>query len=211
MTEYDKKFLIIGSVNAISYKEVFPLFRDNKMWLGKSIHSGDREFQVPDDYPLKAASYRVDEQGNKYIRVKGVRWFTNIDSSQRYEMLSLSKHYDEEIYPKYENYNAINVDKVADIPYDYDGIMGVPITFLDKYNPKQFEIIGLGSRCLGQNIGIRGISLEHKQQMTGHSANGDLYYLKNGKLILPYVRILIRKKANINSKPPCEQTNSPNK
>lgn len=113
MTEYDKKFLIIGSVNAISYKEVFPLFRDNKMWLGKSIHSGDREFQVPDDYPLKAASYRVDEQGNKYIRVKGVRWFTNIDSSQRYEMLSLSKHYDEEIYPKYENYNAINVDKVG--------------------------------------------------------------------------------------------------
>lgn len=211
MTEYDKKFLIIGNVNAISYKEVFPLFKGNKMWLGKSIHSGDREFQVPDDYPLKAASYRVDEQGNKYIRVKGVRWFTNIDSSQRYEMLSLSKHYDEEIYPKYENYNAINVDKVADIPYDYDGIMGVPITFLDKYNPKQFEIIGLGSRCLGQNIGIRGISLEHKQQMTGHSANGDLYYLKNGKLILPYVRILIRKKANINSKPPCEQTNSPNK
>lgn len=142
------------------------------MWLGKSIHSGDREFQVPDDYPLKAASYRVDEQGNKYIRVKGVRWFTNIDSSQRYEMLSLSKHYDEEIYPKYENYNAINVDKVADIPCDYDGIMGVQITFIDKYNPEQFEIIGLGSGCLGQNIGIRGIYLEHKQQMTVHSARG---------------------------------------
>ena len=154
MTEYDKKFLIIGNVNAISYKEVFPLFRDNKMWLGKSIHSGDREFQVPDDYPLKAASYRVDEQGNKYIRVKGVRWFTNIDFSQGYEMLSLSKHYDEEIYPKYENYNAINVDKVADIPYDYDGIMGVPITFLDKYNPKQFEIIRFRKGVDGKDLSI---------------------------------------------------------
>jgi hypothetical protein len=143
LMEYKKKFIIIGNVNALSYKEIFPLIKQNKIWLGVSIHSGDREFGVPDNYPLNAAGYRVDENGKKYIRVKGVRWFTNIDNQDRHEELILYRHYSPEAYPKYDNYEAIEVSKVADIPCDYDGVMGVPITFLDKYNPVQFEIIGI--------------------------------------------------------------------
>ena len=137
-----KKFLIIGNMNAVTYKEIFPLIKDDKLWYGPSISSGDREFGVPDDYPLKAASSRVDEQGRKYIRVKGVRWFTNLDHAKRHENLILWKKYSPEEYPKYDNYDAINVDKTAEIPRNYDGVMGVPITFLDKYNPDQFEILG---------------------------------------------------------------------
>ncbi|MBR3565288.1 MAG: adenine-specific methyltransferase EcoRI family protein [Paludibacteraceae bacterium] len=143
LIEYKKLFLIIGNVNAVTYKECFRLIQDNKMWMGASIHSGDREFRVPDDYPLNAAGHRIDENGRKYIRVKGVRWFTNMDYPQRHEELVLYKHYTPEEYPKYDEYNAINVGATNDIPIGYGGIMGVPITFLDKYNPDQFEIIGL--------------------------------------------------------------------
>jgi len=142
LVEYDKKFLIIGSINAITYKEVFKLIKDNKLWLGASIHSGDREFGVPNDYPLTAAGCRIDNEGNKFIRVKGVRWFTNLDYKERHEDLILYKKYSPKEYPKYDNYDAINVDKTSDIPMDYKGVMGVPITFLDKYNPEQFEIVG---------------------------------------------------------------------
>lgn len=141
LVEHNKKFLIIGNVNAITYKECFKLIKDNKMWLGASIHSGDREFQVPDDYPLNAAGSRIDSDGKKYIRVKGVRWFTNLDYEERHENFGLYKKYTPEEYPKYDNYDAINVDKTADIPKNYNGAIGVPITFLDKYNPEQFEII----------------------------------------------------------------------
>ncbi len=141
LVEYKKKFLIIGNVNSITYKECFKLIKDNGMWLGASIHSGDREFRVPDDYPLNAVGSRVDSDGHKYIRVKGVRWFTNMDYKERHENLVLYKKYNPEEYPKYDNYDAINVDKTADIPVDYTGAIGVPITFLDKYNPSQFEII----------------------------------------------------------------------
>ena len=141
LVKHDKKFLIIGNVNAITYKEVFPLIKDNYLWFGASIHSGDREFQVPESYPLNAAGYRIDEQSRKFIRVKGVRWFTNLDYRERHEDLILYKSYNPEEYPKYDNYDAINVNKTADIPCDYDGVMGVPITFLDKYNPNQFEIL----------------------------------------------------------------------
>ncbi len=143
LMEYKKKFLIIGNVNAITYKETFKLIKENQLWMGASIHSGDREFGIPDDYPLNAASCRIDENGKKYIRVKGVRWFTNLDYPERHENLILYKNYNPDEYPKYDNYDAINVDKTADIPMDYDGAMGVPITFLDKYNPEQFEILGI--------------------------------------------------------------------
>jgi len=142
LVEYDKKFLIIGNVNAITYKEIFKLINENKLWLGASIHSGDREFGIPDNYPLNAASYRVDDKGRKFIRVKGVRWFTNLDYKERHEDLILVENFKPEEYPKYDNYDAINVDKTKDIPMDYPGVMGVPITFLDRYNPEQFEIIG---------------------------------------------------------------------
>ncbi len=142
LMKYEKKFLIIGNVNAVSYKETFQYIKNNQLWLGASIHSGDREFGVPNDYPLNAAGCRQDAKGNKFIRVKGVRWFTNLDYKERHEDLILYKAYNPNEYPQYDNYDAINVDKTSEIPMDYDGVMGVPITFLDKYNPEQFEIIG---------------------------------------------------------------------
>ena len=142
LIEYDRRFVIIGSLNAITYKEFFKLIKENKIWLGPSIHSGDREFGVPNDYPLKAATYRVDEKRNKFIRVKGVRWFTNLDYEERHKDLILYKKYTPEEYPKYDNYDAINVNKTKEIPMDYPGVMGVPISFLDKFNPEQFEILG---------------------------------------------------------------------
>ncbi len=141
LMKYEKNFLIIGNVNAITYKEVFPLIRDNKLWLGPSISSGDRKFNVPDDYPLYAAGCGIDPDGRRFIRVKGVRWFTNLDHNKRHEELDIVCRYSPEEYPHYDNYDAIDVGKTADIPCDYNGAMGVPITFLDKYNPEQFDII----------------------------------------------------------------------
>ena len=142
LVEYDKKFIIIGNVNAIGYKETAKMIKNGQIWLGPSIHSGDREFRVPDYYPLEAASYRVDENGVKYLRVKGVRWFTNLDFKERHENITFYRRYDPKDYSCYVNYDAIEVPVTADIPYDYLGEMGVPITFLDKFNPDQFEIIG---------------------------------------------------------------------
>ena len=143
LVKYEKKFLIIGNVNALKYKEMFPLIMADKVWLGASIHSGDREFGVPADYPLEAASCRIDSKGQKYIRVKGVRWYTNLEYSSRHEKLPLYKAYSSAEFPKYESYDAIEVGKTSDIPMDYDGVMGVPITFMDKYCPEQFEIVGV--------------------------------------------------------------------
>ena len=141
LMEYEKKFLIIGNVNAITYKEVFPLIMNNKVWFGPSISSRDRKFNVPIDYPLNAAGCGIDSNGKRFIRVKGVRWFTNLDHKKRHEELDLVCRYSPEEYPTYENYDAIEVSKTSDIPYDYSGAMGVPITFLDKYNPEQFTIV----------------------------------------------------------------------
>ncbi|MBP7552486.1 MAG: adenine-specific methyltransferase EcoRI family protein [Spirochaetes bacterium] len=156
LVEYDKKFLIIGNVNSITYKEIFKLIKDNKLWLGASIHSGDREFGVPIDYPLNAAGFRVDENGKKFIRVKGVRWITNLEYEERHEDLILYKKYTPEEYPKYDNYDAINVNVTKDIPMDYKGAMGVPITFLDKYNPEQFEIIKFRKGDDDKDLSING-------------------------------------------------------
>lgn len=198
LMEYNKEFLIIGNQNALSYKEIFPLIRDNKMWLGASIHSGDRKFWVPEDYELKAAGCGIDATGRKFIRVKGVRWFTNLDYKERHEDLILYKNYTPDLYPKYENYDAINVNKTEDIPCDYEGIMGVPITFMDKYNPDQFEIIGLGIANLGLSIGVQPYKPEHKKyrkeiQKRG-AVDGDLYMMKGDEVVVPYARILIRRK-----------------
>lgn len=145
LMEYEKDFIIIviiGNQNAITYKEIFPLFMNNQIWYGASIHSHGRDFRVPDDYPLEAYEFRTDENGIKYINVKGVRWFTNIDYKERHEKLILYKSYSPDDYPRYDNYNAIEVGKTADIPCDYDEVMGVPISFVDKYNPDQFVILG---------------------------------------------------------------------
>lgn len=173
LMEYEKKFLIIGNVNAISYKDVFQLIENKKIWLGASIHSGDREFGVPQDYPLNAAGYRIDDKGNKFIRVKGVRWFTNLDYKERHEKIVLYKRYIPEEYPKYDNYDAIECCPVDSIPEDYYGVMGVPITFLDKYCPEQFEILGI-DRYVEDNPNY------------GHR------FKINGKEI--YARILIKRK-----------------
>ena len=144
--EYKKKFLIIGNVNALSYKKTFSKIKEKKLWLGHSIKGGDREFRVPKDYPLKAAGYRTDDQGNNYIRVKSVRWFTNLDYKERYYDLELYKKYrnNKKDYPKYVNYDAINLNVTKDSPKDYEGHIGVPLTFMDRYNPSQFDIIALG-------------------------------------------------------------------
>ena len=189
LVEYDKQFLIIGNVNSMICKEIFPLVKENKLWMGYSIHSGDREFRVPDDYPLEAAGYRIDDQGKKYIRVKGVRWYTNLDYIERHTDIDLWKKYIPEEYPKYDNYNAINVDVTADIPEDYYGIMGVPITFLDKYNPDQFEIVWQASgntrACAPTEI-LQELGYEpHKEDRGGCG-------VINGKRV--YSRILIRRK-----------------
>jgi hypothetical protein len=200
LVEYDKKFLIIGNLNAVTYKDVFKLVKDNKLWFGPSIHSGDREFMVPEDYPLNAAGSRVDEDGNKYIRVKGVRWYTNMDFSSRHEEMVLYKTYTPEEYPTYDNYDAINIDKTKDIPSNYAGAMGVPITFLDKYNPDQFEIIGLGISSSGTEMGVKPYKPEHrkyrKEVQKRGVVDGDLYMITNGIVDVPYARIIIKNKKN---------------
>lgn len=142
LIDFQKSFVIIGNINCITYKEIFPLIMKNKMLLGYSISSGDREFRVPEYYSLDAAGYRVDAEGVKYLRIKGVRWFTNIPLKKYQEELLLTFEYSPEQYPRYDNYDAIEVSKTARIPKDYFGVMGVPITFLDKYNPAQFELVG---------------------------------------------------------------------
>ena len=184
LVRYDKKFLIIGSINAISYKEVFPLLKDGKVWLGCSIHSGDREFEIPEWYHTTSPSLRYGENGRRYVRVPGIRWFTNLDYKERHEELILYKHYSSEEYIKYDNYDAINVDRISDIPCDYDGIMGVPLNLLDVFNPDQFEIIGYGKGDLAKSIGLR----------TNHRGRSDLAITVNGKHTCPYGRILIKKK-----------------
>ena len=205
LVKHEKKFLIIGNVNAVTYKEVFPLFKENKLWLGASIHSGDREFRVPDSYPLQSAGWRIDEKGIKYIRVKGVRWFTNLDYSERHEDLVLYRSYTPQEYPQYANYDAVDVNKTADIPCDFHGIMGVPVTFMDKFNPEQFEIIGCadytgkyGSDDIGvSRIGEEWISKYREQGGRGHyTANMTslVYYDTNGKACNTFKRILIRRK-----------------
>lgn len=143
LVEYEKKFLIIGNTQAITYREIFPLIKGNKLWLGVSSFNSGMYFYVPDNYQY-APTYKFDREknGRKVMRVSSICWYTNLEHDKRHERLELYKRYSIEYYPKYDNYDAIEVSKVCEIPMDYDGIMGVPITFLDKYNPEQFEIVG---------------------------------------------------------------------
>lgn len=186
LIKYDKKFLIIGNVNAVTYKEIFPLIMSNQIWFGASIHSGDRKFWVPDDYKLEAAGCGIDETGRKFIRVKGVRWFTNLDYKERHEDIILFKQYNPDEYPSYINCDAIEVSKTSDIPMDYDGKMGVPITFLDKYNPEQFEILSKSSDVA---------DMTEIRKMDNVQGGGPRFYvMKNGVPTRMYERILIRRK-----------------
>lgn len=194
LIEYDKKFIIVGHQNAISYKEIFKLIKDNKLWLGYGFKGGAGHFinQHYEDYAT------ATDRKEGMIRVSGVHWFTNLDISKRHEDLILYKNYNPEEYPKYENFDAINVNKTKDIPVDYNGYMGVPITFLDKYNPDQFEIIGLGISNSGIEIGVQPYKEEHKKyrkeiQKRG-AVDGDLYMMTNGVVDVPYARIIIKNK-----------------
>lgn len=141
LMKYNKRFIILGQQNAISYKEIFKLIKENKIWLGVD-NNGTKWFQVPDNYEITTESRKKIENGKKFFSMGSIVWFTNLDTEKRHEDLILYKTYNLKDYPNYDNYKAINVDKVSDIPMDYKGIMGVPVTFLDKYNPEQFEIIG---------------------------------------------------------------------
>lgn len=179
LMEHDKKFIIIGNQNAIAYKEIFPLIRDNKIWLG--YNSGSQSFLVPLSFERNNTFF---ENGLKYAKFGNICWFTNLPTTKRKEFLQLYKKYAPEEYPLYDNYDAINIDRVSDIPCDYFGTMGVPITFLDAYNPLQFEILGMGT---GDSAKLLGVTKNHRGRT-------DLAYTINGVHQCPYNRILIRRK-----------------
>ncbi|MCD7711127.1 MAG: adenine-specific methyltransferase EcoRI family protein [Porphyromonadaceae bacterium] len=169
LMKFDKKFLIIGNQNAITYKEIFPLIKENKLWLG--VKSGDMSFTVPEDYEERETRFWIDNNGQKWRSMGNICWFTNLDHNKRHLPLDLYKRYTPEEYPRYDNYDAINVDKTSEIPLDYSGVMGVPITFLDKYCPEQFEIVEFRKGADGKDL---------------------VYSSIGGGRTTPYFRILIR-------------------
>ena len=214
LIEYKKKFLIIGNLNAVTYKDIFPLIKENKIWFGIN-NGGSKWFRVQDHYDTKTDSRKKIVEGKKYFSLSNINWFTNLSYSKRSENLILDKSYkgNEFYYPKYENYNAINVNLVKEIPKDYKGLMGVPITFLDKHNPKQFEIVSLGKGWSIDFSSNRKMEILDKKtgKPTGkftRNAKGVLYRLynpntdlypafrdcENKKLYSSiYVRIIIRR------------------
>lgn len=208
LLEYDKKFLIIGHQNAITYKEFFPYLRENKIWLGYGFKGGAGHF-INEHYENYAtASDKIEGT----IRVSGVVWFTNMDIKKRHEDLKLYKKYSPDEYPTYDNYDAINVNKTNDIPYNYNGIMGVPITFLNKHNPDQFEILGLAGkdgygleshkkyddywevRQDGTKTGSSGKKTNGNPVLAGKSTKNNYYYNGKDYAYSLYSRIFIRNK-----------------
>jgi len=195
LVKYDKKYVIIGNTNSLTYKEIFKLIKDNKLRTGYTNFNVGMFFVVPDDWEN---FHHKDEKGRKIARVSTSCWFTNLDVEKHKENLTLYKKYNSDEYPKYENYDAINIDKYTDIPRDYASVMGVPITFVDKFNPDQFKIIGLGISNSGIEIGVKPYKAEHKKyrkeiQKRG-AVDGDLYMIKNGIVDVPYARVLIKNK-----------------
>lgn len=197
LMKYGKKFLIMGPMNAITYKEIFPLIKDNKLWVGYGFNK-TMVFRVPFEYN------GYIENGIKYGKVSAICWYTNLEISKRYESFISYKRYTENDYPQYVTFNAIDVGVLSDIPYDYDGIMGVPKTFLDIYNPEQFEILGYEREDENIKVGINNIPAEfleeyRRQGGTGHYTKGMkmlCFYDANGKAKIPFSRILIRRKPN---------------
>ena len=187
LIEHGKMFVIVGSQNAISYKEIFNLIKENRIWLGSK--SGDMAFKVPDHYEARETRYWVDDDGQKWRSLGNACWFTNLDISKRHEEMILYKTYSTEEYPTYANYEAIEVGRSKDIPMDFEGDMGVPITFLDKHNPDQFEIVGSSSTLAipMSEIAAKGT---YSSQGTGR------FYLDKGDGTYQrlYDRIVIRKR-----------------
>lgn len=201
----EKQFLVIGNMNAITYKELFPLIKENKVWLGATNFNKGMYFKVPSDFVYSDTyKFEREQNGEKVNRVPGVCWFTNIDHGRRHQPLPLmtmednikfSKH--KEVkgrqYQKYENYEAIEVPFADAIPSDYEGEMGVPISFLDKYSPEQFEIIGQTQGDSGKELGLIPFDRNHKK-LNPSLRDGQLYYMIDGIPIKPYARVIIRKK-----------------
>ena len=186
LMDYGKKFLILGNNNAITYKEIFPYIKNNELWLGYSANK-TMKFQLSDNYEKWD---EMDKNGKKYGKVPAITWFTNIPHNKRNQPLDLYRKYNPTDYPKYDNYDAINVDKVTDIPEDYDGVMGVPITFLDKYCPNQFEILGITQRN-DDPYKIKKYTKEEYKNANDLNARGTI--IVNGVPKSIYPRILIRK------------------
>jgi len=169
---YDKKFLIVGNQNAITYVDVFPHIKENRIWLG--YNNGDMAFKVPSHYESRATRFWIDESGQKWRSLGNACWFTNLDISKRHEDLVLYKNYKADEYPKYDNYEAIEVSKTKDIPCDYFGAMGVPITFLDKYNPDQFEILGITDRDNNSGLKTKDYSSEDASNYSDLNRRGSI-------------------------------------
>lgn len=199
LVEYDKKFVIMGNKNAITYKEFFPLLKANKVWVGASSLNGGRWMIMPNGMEVeKKDKTKINSYGETILNVAGVCWFTNLDISKRHEVLDLYKEYNPEEYPKYDNYDAINVDKVSEIPCDYDGVMGVPITFLDKYNPEQFEIVSFRKGEDGKDLVFTGGQMSSSTVLSYPCTTAIPGMIKNaeGKINgkITYARITIRRK-----------------
>lgn len=190
LMEYEKKFIIVGPTNAITYKELFPLFKENKIWLGNGFQAGNAYFSTThasDDY----AKGVYDEQTG-LVKFRNVSWFTNLDLAKRHEELILWKRYTPEEYPHYDNYDAIEVSRLKDIPMDWDGAMGVPITFMDSYNPDQFEILGITDR--DNNSGLKSKEYSRAEVPNAGDLNRRGALIVDGKLKSTFARLLIRKK-----------------
>lgn len=191
---YQKKFIVIGNTNSLACREIFKLFQHDEIRTGYTNFNVGMFFQVPDSFE----KFHHIENGKKIARVSTSCWYTNLPVERHKEDIILYKHYSPEDYRKFENYDAINVGTYLDIPCDYKGAMGVPITFLDKYNPNQFELIGLGIATSGLECGVKPYKPEHKKyrkevQKRG-AVDGDLYMMINGEVTVPFTRILIRNK-----------------
>lgn len=192
---YQKDFVIIGNTNALTYREVFRMFKEDRIRTGYTNFNVGMYFEVPQTYE----KYTKIVDGKKYARVSTSCWFTSLPVTKHKELLPLWKDYSEAEYPRYENFDAINVNSYKEIPCDYNGVMGVPITFLDKFNPEQFEIIGLGISNSGLEVGVQPYKPEHKKyrkevQKRG-AVDGDLYMMIDGEVTVPYARILLRRKS----------------
>ncbi len=186
-----KQFVIIGNQNAITYKEIFPLLKDNLIWLGYC--NGDMAFRVPDYFEPRATRFWIDEKGQKWRSMGNIAWYTNLDIKKRHEEIILIKKYNEEEYPKYDNYDAIEVSRTVNIPLDYEGMMGVPITFLDKYNPDQFEIIGIAKRGAGDPA-LRSHVYTKEEYHNYSDLNAGPTIWVDGNLKNLFPRILIKNK-----------------
>jgi hypothetical protein len=184
LVEHEKQFVVIGHMNAVHYKEIFNLIKEGKIWLG---YTHPVAFVVPDHYEMRSVRSWRDANGTNWRSLGNACWFTNMDVPKRHEERALYRKYNPVEYPTYDNFDAIEVSKVDDIPADYDGSMGVPDTFLDKFNPEQFELIGIPFGNLGKSLGVR----------KNYRGRTDIAITVDGRSRCPYSRIIIRRKAEV--------------